>query len=296
MRIFLTGSTGFIGSQVALELIASGHQVLGLARSDSAARTLEERGVQAHRGDIADEQSLQRGADACDAVIHTAFDHDFAYFAENCQKDRRVIIALGSVLEGSNRPLLITSSTAMGSAVPGQKAVEDCFNPEHPSPRVASELAGLELSRRGVNVSVMRLSQIHDTRKQGLVTELVELARKTGVSAYIEGTTNSWSAAHIKDAGRLYRLALERAEPGSRYHATAEEAVSFTAIAQTIAQALKLPVVAVRAEEASAHFGWLTAFVSKDMSASSTQTQERLHWRPDGPTLITDLNNIVHTG
>ncbi|MCF5232103.1 MULTISPECIES: SDR family oxidoreductase [unclassified Pseudomonas] len=294
MRIFLTGSTGFIGSQVALELIGSGHQVLGMTRSESGARALAQMGAQAHQGDMEDLQSLQRGAGECDAVIHTAFDHNFANFAENCQKDRRAIIALGSVLEGSNRPLVITSSTAMGSAVPGQKAIEDFFNPEHLNPRVASELAGLELSQRGVNVSVMRLSQIHDTRKQGLVTDLVELARKTGVCAYIEGTFNNWSATHIKDTARLFCLALEKGEPGSRYHATAEEAISFKSIAQTIAQTLGVPVGAVRAEEALAHFGWLTPFVSKDMSASSAKTREWLNWSPESPTLLADLKNMAH--
>lgn len=294
MRIFLTGSTGFIGTQIALELIKSGHQVLGMTRSESGARALAEMEAQAHQGNIEDLQSLQRGASECDAVIHTAFDHNFANFAENCQKDRRAIIALGTTLEGTNRPLVITSSTAMGSAVPGQKALEDFFNPDHPNPRVASELAGLELSQRGVNVSVMRLSQIHDTRKQGLVTDLVELARKTGVSAYIEDTFNSWSATHIKDTARLFCLALEKGEPGSRYHATAEEAISFKSVAQTIAQTLGLAVVALRAEEALAHFGWLTSFVGKDMSASSAKTRERLHWIPDGPTLLTDLKNMVH--
>ncbi|WP_346833643.1 SDR family oxidoreductase [Pseudomonas abietaniphila] len=294
MRIFLTGSTGFIGSQVALELIHAGHHVLGMTRSDSGGRALAEMGAQAHQGDIEDLQSLQRGAGECDAVIHTAFDHNFANFAENCQKDRRAIIALGTVLEGSNRPLVITSSTAMGSAVPGQKAIESFFHSEHPNPRVASELAGLELSQRGVNVSVMRLSQIHDTRKQGLVTNLVELARKTGVSAYIEGTFNNWSAAHINDTARLFRLALEKGEPGSRYHATAEEAISFKSIAQTIAHTVGVPVDAVSAEEAMAHFGWLTPFVSKDMSASSAKTREWLNWSTDSPTLLADLENMVH--
>ncbi|WP_268801135.1 SDR family oxidoreductase [Pseudomonas huanghezhanensis] len=294
MRIFLTGSTGFVGSHVALELIASGHQVLGMTRSESGAQALAAMGAQAYPGDIEDLQSLKRGASECDGVIHTAFDHDFANFIENCQKDRRAIVSLGSALEGSDRPLVITSSTAMGSALPGQKAIENFFNPDHPNPRVASELAGLELSQRGVNVSVMRLSQIHDTRKQGLVTNVVELARKTGVSAYIEGALNSWSATHIDDTARLFRLALERREPGSRYHATAEEAISFRRIAQTIAEQLGLPVVALRTEEAAAHFGWLTPFVSKDMSASSAMTRARSGWNPQGPTLITDLENMTH--
>lgn len=296
MRIFLTGSTGFIGSHVAWQLIASGHEVIGLTRSDSGAKALAAIGAQAYRGNIEDLQSLQRAAGECDGVIHTAFDHNFANFVENCQKDRRAILALGAALEGSNRPLIITSSTAMGSTVPGQKAVESSFNPDHPNPRVASELAGLELSQRGVNVSVMRLSQIHDTRKQGLVTQVIELARRTGISAYIEGALNSWSAAHIKDTAQLYRLALERQESGSRYHATAEESVSFKSIAEMIAHKWQLPLVAVQAENAAAHFGWLTPFISKDMSASSARTREALQWNPQGPTLLADMENMRDDG
>lgn len=292
MRIFLTGSTGFIGSHVALELITAGHQVLGLTRSDSGIRALATIGAEACLGDIEDLQSLQRYASECDGVIHTAFDHNFTRFVENCQKDRRAILALGAAFEGSDRPLVITSSTAMGSAVPGQKAVESCFSPEHPNPRVASELAGLELSQRGVNVSVMRLSQIHNTKKQGLVTELIALASKTGISAHIEGALNSWSATHIKDTACLYRLALEKRESGSRYHATAEESVSFRSIAQMIAQKLGLPLVAVKAEDAADHFGWLTPFVSKDMSASGAWTKAALQWKPQGPTLLDDLENM----
>lgn len=296
MRIFLTGSTGFIGSHVASQLITSGHEVIGLTRSDSGAQALAAIGAQAYRGNIEELQSLQRAAGECDGVIHTAFDHNFASFVENCQKDRRAILALGAALEGSNRPLIITSSTAMGSTEPGQKAVESSFNPDHPNPRVASELAGLELSQRGVNVSVMRLSQIHDTRKQGLVTQVIELARKTGISAYIEGALNSWSAAHIKDTAQLYRLALERQEAGSRYHATAEESVSFRSIAEMIAHKWGLPLVAVPAENAAAHFGWLTPFVSKDMSASSARTREALQWNPQGPTLFADMENMRDDG
>ncbi|PHN16548.1 SDR family oxidoreductase [Pseudomonas sp. ICMP 561] len=292
MRIFITGSTGFIGSHVAADLIASGHQVIGLTRSESGRQALTAIGAQAYRGDIEDLHSLQHAAGECDGVIHTAFDHNFANFVENCQKDRRAILALGAALEGSDRPLIITSSTAMGSAVPGQKALEHCFNPDHPNPRVASELAGLELYQRGVNVSVMRLSQIHDTRKQGLVTEVIELARKTGISAYIEGALNSWSATHIDDTAQLYRLSLERQESGSRYHATAEESVSFRSIAEMIAHKWRLPLVAVQAENAAAHFGWLNPFVSKDMSASSTRTREVLQWNPQGPTLLTDVENM----
>jgi nucleoside-diphosphate-sugar epimerase len=289
MRIFLTGSTGFIGSQVAVELLSAGHQVLGLTRSDAGAQALAAIGAEVYRGDIEDLPGLQHAAAQCEGVIHTAFDHDFSHFVENCQKDRRVILALGAALESSDRPLLITSGTPMGSAAPGQVATEDYFNPDHPNPRIASELAGRELSQRGVNVSVMRLSQIHDTARQGLVSYVSELARQKGVSAYIGEGLNDWSAAHLSDTARLYRLALEKNQLGACYHATAEERISFRQIAETVGEALGLPVISMPAEQAPAHFGWLGAFVDKDMSASSALTRERLGWQPTGPGLLTDL-------
>jgi nucleoside-diphosphate-sugar epimerase len=182
----------------------------------------------------------------------------------------------------------------MGTAVPGQPATEDYFNPEHPNPRVASELAGRELSERGANVSVMRLSQIHNTFKQGLVTDVIQLARKTGVSAYVGEGLNKWSATHISDTAHLFRLALEKHEPGARYHATAEQGIAFRQIAEAIGQSLGMPVVAMSPDESAAHFGWLAAFVSKDMSALSITTQERLGWHPTGPGLLADLAQIEH--
>lgn len=289
MRVFLTGSTGFVGSQVARELLDAGHQVLGLTRSDEGERLLLTLGAEPHRGDIEDPASLRKGAESCDAVIHTAFDHNFAHFVENCQKDARAIATLGAVLEGSTRPLLITSGTPMGSSAPGQVADEDHFDPAHPNPRVASELAGQALSQRGVNVVVMRLSQIHNPVKQGLVTYLIELARQKGVSAYVGEGLEHWSAAHLADTAHLYRLALEKHQPGARYHATAEQAIAARDIAQVIGQGLGVPTVALSKEEAAAHFGWLTAFAGKDMTASSEKTRTRLGWRPNGPGLLDDL-------
>ena len=294
MRIFLTGATGFIGSKIVPELIDAGHQVLGLTRSEAGVQMLAAAGAEAHRGDIEDLDSLRRGAAGCDGVIHAAFDHDFANFVANCQKDRRVIAALGSALAGSDRPLLITSGTAMGTAVPGQPATEDHFDPEHPNPRVASELAGRDLSERGVNVSIVRLSQIHDTQKQGLVTEVIGLARRTGVSAYVGEGLNRWSAAHVSDTVHLFRLALEKHEAGARYHATAEEGIAFLAIAEAVGQSLGVPVAAMAPHEAAEHFGWLGAFVGKDMSASSARTQALLGWHPTGPGLLADLAGMQH--
>lgn len=295
MRIFLTGSTGFIGSRIVPELLKAGHQVLGLTRSDKGAQSLARAGAQAHRGDIEDLASLCRGADGCDAVIHTAFDHNFAHFVANCQKDSRAITALGSVLAGSDRQLIITSSTAMGIALPGQAATEEHFNPAHPNPRVASELAGRALRERGVNVSVVRLSQIHNTIRQGLVTDVIELARQTGVSAYIGEGQNCWSATHISDTAHLYRLVLEKKAVNACYHATAEQAIPFRTIAETIATTLDVPVMAISPEEAAGHFGWLAAFASKDMSAASATTKALLDWEPLGPGLIEDLEYLQHS-
>ena len=296
MRVFLTGSTGFIGSAILDELIAAGHQVVGLTRSDFGMRALGAAGAEAHRGDIEDLDSLRRGAAGCDAIIHTAFDHNFVYFMENCQKDKRAIEALGSAVEGSERPIVIASGTAMGTAKPGEPATEDYFNPNHPNPRVASELAGRALSERGVNVSVVRLSQIHDTRKQGLVTEVIGLARKTGVSAYVGGGLNCWSGTHVSDTAHLFRLALERRQPGARYHATAEGAIPFRDIAEAVGRRVGVPVQSMTPDEAASHFTWLSAFVGNDMSASSELTQQRLGWHPQGPGLLADIADALHAG
>lgn len=293
MRVFLTGATGFVGSAIVSDLIAAGHDVLGLTRSDTGARRLREAGASVHRGDINDLASLRLGAQQCDGVIHTAFDHDFQNFAANCDKDRQVILALGQALAGSSRPLIMTSVTPVGSPAPGQPAVETVFNAAHPNPRKASELACNELLEQGVQVSVVRLSQIHDTRKQGLVTLAIELALARGVCAYVGDGLNAWSAAHVLDTAVLYRLALEANVAGARYHATAEEAIPFKAIAQALGARLDLPVLSLPAAEAAAHFGWLAPFVEKDMSASSALTRERLGWQPAGPGLLDSLGALV---
>ena len=266
MRIFLTGATGFIGSKIVPELIAAGHQVLGLTRSDAGAQRLRAAGADVYQGTIEDLDGLRRGAADCDGVIHTAFDHDFDHFVANCEKDHRVILALGEALQGSARPLIVTSGTPMGIAVPGQPATEDHFNADHPNPRKASELAAEALLSRGVNVAVVRLSQIHDAEKQGLVTELVARARETGVSAYVGDGANNWSAAHVSDTTRLYRAALERGVAGARYHATAESCIPFRDIAQAIGQRFGLPVIPLQDADVAGHFGWMARFVGHDLS------------------------------
>ncbi len=292
MRVFLTGATGFIGSAIVRDLIEAGHQVLGLTRSEAGAQALAAAGAEVHRGDLEDLDSLRAGAAGSDGVIHTAFDHDFSRFVVNCEKDRRAIEALAAALAGSRRPLVITSSTGMGSAGQGHPATEDVFNPGHPNPRVASELAGAAMLESGINVSVVRLPQVHDTVKQGLITPLVAIAREKGVSAYVGDGGNRWPAAHVLDVARLYRLVLERQEPGALYHAVAEEGVPVREIAAVLGRGLKVPVVSVPTEDAAGHFGWLGAFAGLDLPASAAQTQARLGWHPTGPGLIADLERM----
>ncbi|MFD2136670.1 NAD-dependent epimerase/dehydratase family protein [Novosphingobium resinovorum] len=211
MRIFLTGATGFIGSRIVPELLAAGHDVLGLTRSEWRS-LLVAAGAQAHRGTLEDLDSIRAGAVNADAVIHTAFDHDFSNFVANCEKDRRVIAALGAVLKGSERPLLITSGTGIGDPGDGTPAVEDVLNLHHPNPRIASEMAGQALLEDGVNVAVMRLPQVHDTVKQGLITPYIQIAREKGSVAYVGDGGNRWPAAHVLDVAKLYALAIERAQ------------------------------------------------------------------------------------
>jgi nucleoside-diphosphate-sugar epimerase len=294
MRIFLTGATGFIGSAIVPELINAGHQVLGLARSDAGAQSLTAAGAEVHRGDLEDLESLRSGAAKADGVIHCAFDHNFANFVANCEKDKRAIEALGSALTGSDRPLVITSGTGIGSAAPGQPATEDVFNISHPNPRIATEMTGASMSALGVNVSVVRLPQVHDTVKQGFVTYAVALAREKRVSAYVGDGQNRWPAAHVSDVARLYRLALEKREPGARYNAVAEEGITVRDIAEVIGRGLKVPVVALSPEEAADHFGWLAPFAGMDLPASSAQTRQRLGWHPMGPGLIADLERMSY--
>lgn len=296
MRIFLTGATGFIGSALVPELIAAGHQVIGMTRSDAGAQALANAGAEAHHGTLEDLDSVRSGAAKADAVIHAAFDHDFTRFVENCEKDRRVIGALGSVLTGSDRPLVITSGTGMGSGQHGEPAREDVFNTSHPNPRIASELAGRDLLDAGVNVSVVRLPQVHNPLRQGLISPLIDIARRKGVVAYVGDGQNRWPAGHLSDAARLYRLAVEAGERGARFHAVGEEGISSREISESLGRGLKLPVVSIAPEQAAEHFGWMGMFVSLDMLASSAWTQQRLGWHPTGPTLIADLDEARYVG
>lgn len=296
MRVFVTGATGFIGSAVIKELLAAGHQVLGLSRSDVRAQALAAAGVEVHRGSIEDLDSLRTGAARADGVIHLAFNHDFSRFKANCEEDRLAIGALGAALAGSRRPLLVTSGTAIAIAASGRPATEDAATVSAEAvPRAASEEAALALVAEGINASIVRLPQVHDTAKQGLVTFAITVFREQGVCAYVGDGLNRWPAAHVSAVARLYRLALEKATPGAKYHAVAESGVLMRDITATLGRRLNLPVRSIPRDEAEAFFGWLAMFAVHDMPASSEQTQMLLGWQPTGPGMIADLERLQLT-
>jgi nucleoside-diphosphate-sugar epimerase len=293
MRVFVTGATGFIGSAVVKELVAAGHKVLGLSRSDQGAKALAEAGGEVYRGSIEDSNSLKEGAARSDGVIHLAFNHDFSRFKANCDDDRRVIKALAAALVGSDRPLIVTSGTPIANTVPGQPAKEDNATiGSDVHPRAASEETAAAVAADGVNVSVVRLPQVHDTVKQGLITPTIQMYREKGVCAYVGDGGNRWPAAHYLDVARLYRLAIEKAEPNAKYHAVAEEGVPMRDIAGAIGRRLKLQVRSITAQEAPAFFGWLAMFAGLDIPASSALTRTKLGWHPVGPGLIADLEQL----
>lgn len=291
MRIFVTGATGFIGSTLVPELIRAGHHVLGLTRSEAGAEALRAAGAEVKHGNIEDLDSLRDGAAQSDGVIHLAFNHDFSRFQKNREDDQKAIQAIGEVLLGSNRPFVVTSGTAIAANVDGKPSTEDGPTASW-NPRAVSEAVVKELTQRGVNTSILRLAQIHDTRKQGLVPYVHAVAREKRVSAYIGDGSNRWPAAHVSDTARLYRLAFEKAEPGAIYHAVHEEGVSMKDVAEALGRGLRVPVISIKPEEADAHFGWLARFAVHDMPSSSALTQQKLNWKPAGPGLIADLDGM----
>lgn len=295
MRVFVTGATGFIGTAIVQELFSAGHQVLGLSRSDASAAKLLDAGAEVQRGDLEDLESLRSGAAAADAVIHAGFIHDFTRFAEVCQVDKTAIETIGNFLAGSDRPLIVTSGTALVS--PGRLATEDIKPPINPAWPRASEQAADIVSAMGVRVSTVRLPpSVHGQGdQQGFIPILINIAKEKGVSAYVGEGLNRWNAVHRLDAAHLFRLALEKAASGVRFHASAEEAITVKSIAEAIGQQLNLPVVSITPEEAAGHFGWFAHMALIDCPASSKWTRQQLDWVPTHPALLDDINNGIYT-
>lgn len=287
MHVFVTGATGWVGSAIVKDLITAGHQVTGLARSEEKAAALIEAGAKVVRASLDDLKELTTAADSADAVIHTAFNHDFKNFQAGCDQDRRAIATLGGSLVGSGRPLLVTSGLF---GMPRGATEADRSNPG--SPRV-SEATARSIVESGGKVATVRLApSVHGVGDHGFIPMLVRLARETGVSAHLEGVENFWSGVHRLDAARVYRLALEEGVTQSVYHAVADEAVSFKAIAEVIGRRLGLPVEPRGPE----HFGWFALFAGADMAVSSQRTRELLGWQPAGPTLLADLDQPAYFG
>lgn len=286
MRVFLTGATGYVATAVAAELLAAGHSVLGLARTEAGEAALRARGVEPHRGELADHASLIAGAAACDGVIHTAFIHDFSRFAENVQIEREAVEAMLGALEGSNKPFIATSGVAF--LANGRPATEQDRAP--PMGRGATEGVVLAAAERGVRTAVMRLPpSTHGEGDGGFVPHLMTIARSRGAAAYIGEGANRWAGGRRADAARLYRLALEKGEAGAVYHAIGDEGVPTRDIAAAIGRTLGLPVASKTQDEAADHFGWIGLFFGLDMSASSAWTQSALDWRPTPPGLLADI-------
>lgn len=293
MRVFVTGSTGFVGTAVVKEFLSAGHSVLGLARSDKGADQLKSQGAEVLRGSLEDLEVLKKGASECDGVIHLAFIHDFSDFAGSCKTDQAAITAMGNVLAaaGGDRALVITSGTMM--LAPGKLGSEtdapDLTNPVAAA-RGAAESLCLDFAKKGVRAVVVRLPPTtHGPGSSGFTGLLATFALQKGVSAYVGEGQNRWCAGHRDDAAKVYRLAAEKARAGSIFHAVAEEGVPLKDIASEIGRQLDIPIVSITPEKAEEHFGWFQFGIMADNIASSAKTREWLGWTPTGVTVLEDV-------
>lgn len=286
MKVFVTGASGFIGSAVVKELIGAGHQVTGLARSESSAKAVSDAGAEVLMGDLEDLDVLKQGASRAEGVIHTAFIHDFSQYAKANDADKAAIRAMGEVLAGTQKPFIITAGI-LGLSKTNGLITEDELSKD--SPR-SSEATAMELAENGINASVIRLPpSVHDKGDKGFIPFIISQARKNGVSAYVGEGNNHWPAVHRLDAAKLFRLAMEKAERGMRYNAIGDQGIQLKRIAELIGEKLELPVRSLSGEDAQKHFEWMSGFIGIDSPASSLKTQEHLNWRPAHIGLLEDM-------
>ncbi|PTQ98124.1 nucleoside-diphosphate-sugar epimerase [Mucilaginibacter yixingensis] len=291
MRVYVTGASGFVGSAIVKELLSAGHEVVGLVRSDEAAAKLAATGATVYRGNLDDVESVKQGVIGCDAVIHTAFNHNFANFKENCESDRRIIEALGSALAGSDRPLVITSGIGLLNGKSGVVTENDLpAVSSNVMPRVASEEATRAVAAKGVKAYIVRLPPtVHGAGDHGFVPMIIGMAKEKGESAYIDEGKNLWPAVHRFDAAVLYRLIIEQQPKQQVFHAVAEQGISFKQIAEKIGEGLHLPVVSKTGDDVAAHFTWFSHFAAMDCKASAVLTSKALGWEPNQADLLVDM-------